>query len=60
MKRSFLAQMNLYFEKTQCASEHGVRLIFIEASTNKSSDLASAVRLPKLLGEVKHKDFGHK
>lgn len=52
--------MNLFLDESQRASERNLWLIFIEASKNKSTDAASVVGLRRLLGGVKHKDFGHK
>lgn len=35
MNSSFMARMDLFFEKTQRVSKRSLRLIFIEASKNK-------------------------
>lgn len=57
-----MAPINLFLEKSQRVPERNLRLIFIEASKNKSTDPASVVRLRRLIGGgvLKHKDFGHK
>lgn len=42
--------MDLFFEKSQCASKRSLGHIFNEASKNKNTDPASALRLRKILG----------
>lgn len=50
--------MDLFFEKSQCASKRSLGHIFNEASKNKNTDPASALRLRKILGGGGN--FGHK
>lgn len=58
MNRSFIARMDPFLEKTQCASERSLGLIFTEASKNKKAPIRHRWSGYVITQGVKHKDFG--